>query len=192
MNKRTSVLWATCLSLACSIAFVAEGAAFSAPLTADEADEIAVEAYIYGYSLVTMDVLREMYTNVESPTAYGHCPMNRFGHKRAFPDAAFTKGRCPNADTLYSSLWFDVTKEPLVIDIPDSGGRYYQLQMIDMWGDTFASTGKRTTGTGPQTYAIAGPNWEGTLPGHLEMIRRTVRTITKTFTHLWTALLPCP
>ena len=171
MNKRTSVLWATCLSLACSIAFVAEGAAFSAPLTADEADEIAVEAYIYAYPLVFMDVTREVITNVPRPVPYGYSPMNQFGHKRTFPDASFTEAPRPNADTLYSSLWFDVTKEPLVIHIPDSGGRYYLLQMVDMWGDTFASPGKRTTGTGPQTYAITGPDWEGTLPEDVEMRR---------------------
>jgi len=69
-----------------------------------------------------------------------------------------------NADTLYSFLWFDVTREPLVLDVPDSGGRYYLLPMLDMWTDIFASPGKRTSGTQPQTYAISGPGWQGALP----------------------------
>lgn len=43
---------------------------------------------------------------------------------RAFPDATFTDVVRANADTLYSSLWFDVRREPLVIGAPDSGGRW--------------------------------------------------------------------
>jgi len=150
--------------------------AYAAPLTADEADEIAVEAYTYAYPLVFMDLMREMVTNVARPNAYGNSPVNRWGHKRSFPDAAFYQVPRPNADTLYSSLFFDVKKEPLIIDIPDSGGRYYLLQMVDLWTDTFASPGKRTTGTGPQTYMLAGPDWEGTVPENIEIIRCPTNT----------------
>ena len=79
--------------------------------------------------------------------------MNQFAHRRTFPDPKFTDVVRPNADTLYSSLWFDVAKEPLIISVPDSGGRYYLLPMLDMWTDVFASPGKRTTGTGARRFA---------------------------------------
>jgi hypothetical protein len=141
-----------------------------APVTDDEAAEIAVEAYLYAYPLVIMEVTRRVTTNVETP-AGAHGPMNQFAHMRAFPDATFTDVVRPNADTLYSSLWFDVLKEPLVISVPDSGGRYYLLPMLDLWSDVFASPGKRTTGTGPQTFAIVGPKWEGKLPDGVGLIR---------------------
>ena len=36
--------------------------------------------------------------------------------------------------------------------------------MLDGWTDVFQVPGKRTTGTGAQTYAITGPGWKGTLP----------------------------
>ncbi len=97
--------------------------------------------------------------------------MNQFYHAPEFPDATFTDVVRANADTLYSFLWFDVSKEPLVIDVPDSGGRYYLLPMLDMWTDIFASPGKRTSGTGPQTYAITGPGWEGKLPTDVTEIK---------------------
>lgn len=70
----------------------------------------------------------------------------------------------PNADTLYSSMNFDVSNEPLIVSVPDSGGRYYLLPFLDQWTDVFTVPGKRTTGTGVQTFAIVGPGWEGELP----------------------------
>ena len=141
-------------------------------LTDDEVAEIAIEAYYYAYPVVLMDVTRQNLTNTEiANPANMLSPVNQFGHVPAFPDATFTNVVRANADTLYSSLWFDVSEEPLVIHVPDSGGRYYLLPMIDMWTDVFASPGKRTTGTAEQTFAIVGPNWQGELPADVEMIR---------------------
>ena len=134
-------------------------------LTDDELTEIAIEAYFYAYTLVIMDVTRQVGTNCETANgAKMSAPMNQFAHVPVFPDASFTDVVRPNADTLYSTLWFDVTQEPLVIHVPDSGGRYYLLPMLDMWSDVFACPGKRTTGTGEQTIAIVGPRWRGELP----------------------------
>ncbi len=141
-------------------------------LNEDEATEIAVEAYLYAYPLILMDVTRRIGTNCEKPDAAKLCaPVNQFAHLPAFPDATFTDVVRPNADTLYSVLWFDVTEDPLVVHVPDSGRRYYLLPMLDLWTDVFASPGKRTTGTTEQTFAIVGPEWEGKLPHGVEMVR---------------------
>lgn len=104
----------------------------------DEVTEIAVEAYLYAYPMVVMDVTRRVATNRAAERGK---PSHRFRHARGFPTAKFTTVVRPNADTLYSTLWFDVTKEPLIVHVPDSGGRYYLLQMLDMWTDVFASPG---------------------------------------------------
>jgi len=133
-------------------------------LSKEDAHEIAMEAYIYAYPLVLMELSRRVFTNVAQPDANGRAPINRFGHMQAFPDAGFTDVVRPNADTLYSMLWFDLSKEPLLVHVPESGGRYYLLQMMDMWSDVFASTGTRTTGNGAQTLAIRGPRWMGPIP----------------------------
>jgi hypothetical protein len=142
-----------------------------AGLTDKEADEIGVEAYVYAYPLVLMDATRRVMTNIEAVTPTGRAPMNQFGHRSTFPDAKFIDVVRPNADTLYSALWFDVTGEPLLIRVPDSGGRYYLLQMLDLWTDVFASPGTRTTGHGPQAFVLAGPRWEGKLPPGAELLR---------------------
>jgi hypothetical protein len=143
--------------------------------TADEALEIAVEAYIYAYPLVLMDITRRMMTNVEVPLVPsgggGGSPINQFAHMASFPDAKFTDVVRPNVDTLYSMMWFDVTREPLVINVPDSEERYYLLQLLDLWTDVFASPGKRTTGTAAQTFAIVGPKWTGRLPQGMALLR---------------------
>ncbi|WP_291747189.1 DUF1254 domain-containing protein [Bauldia sp.] len=130
----------------------------------EEAREIARDAYIYAYPLVLMEVSGHISTNVPEPTGSTSAPVNQFGHALAFPDPSFTVVVRPNADTLYSSLIFDVSKEPLVVTVPDSGGRYYLLPMLDNWTDVFASPGSRTTGNGAQVLAIVGPGWEGDLP----------------------------
>jgi hypothetical protein len=141
-------------------------------VTADAAKKIGIDTYLYAYPLVLMDVTRKVQSNAETPdTKTKHAPMNQFYHAPEFPDATFTDVVRANADTLYSFLWFDVSKEPLVIDVPDSGGRYYLLPMLDMWTDIFASPGKRTSGTGPQTYAITGPGWQGKLPTDVTEIK---------------------
>lgn len=169
---RTALL-AVCVVTSGQISPPAVAQKQKAELTPSEITEIALEAYAYAYPVVLMDVSRRVMTNHETPntdTGLG-APMNQFAHVRAFPDAKFTEVVRPNADTLYSSLWFDVSKEPLVISVPDSGGRYYLLPMLDLWTDVFASPGNRTTGTGAQTFAIVGPKWEGKLPKDVEPIR---------------------
>jgi hypothetical protein len=135
----------------------------SGPVTEKEALETGIEAYIYGYSLVTMEMTRRVMTNVEKPEGT-RTPMGHLVRMRSYPDAKYRDVTAPNADTLYTTGWMDVGKEPWVLSLPDAQGRYYLMPMLDGWTDVFQVPGKRTTGTGPQKYAITGPGWKGTLP----------------------------
>jgi hypothetical protein len=135
-----------------------------------EAYEIARDAYVYAYPMVIMEVTRRVGTNVAQVEGL-RGPMNQIANARAFPDASFTDVVRPNADTLYSAMYFDVSKDPMVFSVPDSGGRYYLLPMLDMWTDVFTVPGKRTTGTDAQTFAVVGPHWQGQLPKGVEAIR---------------------
>jgi hypothetical protein len=122
-----------------------------------------VEAYIYGYPLVTMEMTRRVMTNVDKPEG-SRAPMGQFLRMREYPNAAFRDVTAPNADTLYTSAWIDVGNEPWVLSIPDAKDRYYLFPMLDGWTNVFQAPGKRTTGTGPQTYAITSSDWKGELP----------------------------
>lgn len=124
---------------------------------------IATDAYIYGYPLVTMEMTRRVVTNVAEAKGT-RAPMGHIIKLRQYPDATFRDVTAPNADTLYTTAFFDVGKEPYVLSVPDMKDRYFLLPMLDGWTTVFAVPGKRTTGTGPQTYAITGPGWSGTLP----------------------------
>jgi hypothetical protein len=124
---------------------------------------LATDAYIFGYPLVTMEMTRRVITNVASPVGT-RGPMGQIIKLRQYPDASFRDVTAPNADTLYTTSFFDVGKEPWVLSTPDMKGRYFLLPMLDGWTSVFQVPGKRTTGTGAQTYAITGPGWKGTLP----------------------------
>jgi hypothetical protein len=139
------------------------------PLTEQEAHAIGVQAYLYLYSLVTMDLTRRQLTNVERAEGI-NAPMNAFANVPAFPTATMKVVVRPNFDTLYSSAWLDLTKEPMIVSAPDTGGRYYLLPMLDMWTDVFASPGWRTTGTQAGSWAIVPPGWGGALPDGVERI----------------------
>jgi hypothetical protein len=139
-------------------------------LTAEEVQSIAREAYVYFYPLVIMDISRKHFTNIEPDKMFARGPMNTFSHARTFPPATFRGATHPNFDTLYSTGWLDLSKEPVVISVPDTQGRYYLLQLLDMWTDTFAGVGKRTTGTGAGNFVVVGPSWQGDLPQGLQRI----------------------
>ncbi len=132
-------------------------------ITEQEAHSIGVAAYVYFYSLVTMDLTRKQLTNVAKAEGL-HTPMNTFASLAAFPPADMKVVVRPNFDTLYSSAWLDLTKGPMIVSVPDTHGRYYLLPMLDMWTDVFASPGWRTTGTQAGDYAVVPPGWSGTIP----------------------------
>jgi hypothetical protein len=123
----------------------------------------AVDAYIYGYPLAIMDMTRKQLTNVASagPT---RAPMGQLLRMRTYPAADDHSVPAPNADALYTYSWLDVSKEPMVLTIPDMGDRYFMMPMLSGWTNVFQAPGTRTTGQKPQSYVITGPRWSGALP----------------------------
>ena len=134
--------------------------------------ELAAEAVIYAYPLYEMSRMRAG----TSPRVCeaGHAgrddpssPLrwcNVFVHARKLLAPGKSRVVTPNNDTLYSNAWLDLDDEPLVIDVPDTAGRYYVLGLLDFYTNPFASLGQRTTGTRARSFIITGPNWRGPLP----------------------------
>ena len=132
-------------------------------LTDEQAHAIGVDAYLYFYPLITMDLTRKQSTNIEPGKEFGKGPMNTFVSVPAYPPADLKVVVRINFDTLYSIAWLDLTKEPLIVSAPDTNGRYYLLPMLDMWTDVFASPGWRTTGTQAGNFLVTPPGWNGTV-----------------------------
>ncbi len=141
----------------------------SEKLTEQETQSIGIEAYIYFYPLVTMDLTRKQLTNIEPGKEFAKGPMNAFASLPLYPPVNFKRVVRPNFDTLYSA-WLDLTEEPVIVSAPDTGGRYYMLPMLDMWTDVFACPGWRTTGTQAANFLVTPPGWQGVPPEGIQRI----------------------
>src|SRR5262245_154933 len=113
-------------------------------LTEAGALALGTAAYIYGYPASTMELTRPVTTNPETPNG-NHAPMGQFFNARTYPDASFRDVTASNADTLYSTAWLDLSKEPYVLSLPDEGDRYFLIPMLDAYTNVFEVPGKRTT-----------------------------------------------
>ncbi len=123
----------------------------------------ASDAYIYGYPLITMEMTRRIITNVAAPEGT-RGPMGSIIKLRQYPDATYRDITAPNADTLYTTAFFDVGDEPWVLEQPDMGDRYFLLPLLSGWTEVFQVPGSRTTGGAAKTFLITGPGWSDTLP----------------------------
>ena len=128
----------------------------------DDTSAIAQDAYIWGFPLVLMEWYAES-------ARQKNIPINRFLGKQHLSTPA-DKIVGPNIDTLYGYAWLDLTQEPQLLHVPDTKDRYYSIQLLDAYANTFQYVGRRATGTKEGTYAIVGPNWQGTLPAGVQRI----------------------
>ncbi|MDG4667259.1 DUF1254 domain-containing protein [Mycobacterium sp. 236(2023)] len=127
-------------------------------MTPDPLSTLANRAFLYGFPLVfgLEQVQRFATTGIGATPA---APYNSFGHARtlAGPEDTFVS---INNDTVYSIAQLDLSAGPLLLDLPDTHGRYYVMQFISAWTENFAYLGFRSTGTAAGRYLIVGPDWD--------------------------------
>jgi hypothetical protein len=110
-----------------------------------------LQAYLYGFPLVMMDLTKEQGTAAATAGEIT-APINQFAVMTRYPDASFRAVPRTGLDTLFATAWADLDKEPLVLSVPDTDGRYYVIALFDMWSNVFTSIGKRNTGTGAANF----------------------------------------
>ncbi|WP_432463369.1 DUF1254 domain-containing protein [Agarivorans sp. QJM3NY_33] len=140
----------------------------------NESYTLAVNAYLWGSTLVRMEQIARQYSDVSEPqaaTSY-RGPLNQFGHARRLSTPADTDMPTANRDTLYSSAVLDLSQEPMVLSVPKLDQRYYVINMFDMWHNLFQYVGTRETGKLAKQFLIVPPGWEkkSTTPRDLSII----------------------
>jgi len=143
-----------------------------------EAGELAAlvkKAYVYTFPVYEMYRLRQV--RVYDQTNPIRADLNHFGHVRELKDHTARQVTTPNNDTLYSYGWLDVSKEPVILSVPDTAGRYYSIAFMDFYTNNFAYVGRRTTGTRAGSYVIVGPGWSGGTPAGLSVIKSPNNTV---------------
>jgi hypothetical protein len=149
--------------------------AYANELKEQELSSLVRKAYIYSFPVYEMFRTRFKYVyNRENPD---RVDLNQFGHARKLADQTSREGVAPNNDTLYSSAWLDLSDEPLILSVPDTGGRYYSLAFLDFYTNNFAYVGRRVTGTKAGDFVVVGPKWNGPLPPGLPVIKSPTNTV---------------
>jgi hypothetical protein len=140
---------------------------------AKQAYALGVQAYIWGYPMVVMQKSRDAMTKggdapvtpkVFSSSGKLFAPVNQVANAWDMLGPKFSAVQSANSDTQYSVTWFDSSKEPYVLHLPKSNGRYYTFQFIDAYTNNFHYASTRTKGSQDQQYALVAPGWTGKLP----------------------------
>ncbi|MET3181435.1 UNVERIFIED_ORG: hypothetical protein ABIC43_004604 [Variovorax guangxiensis] len=129
---------------------------------------LAEEAIVYAFPLYEMSRMRAA-TSPQRTDIAGEAPKPRrwcnvFTHARQLLGAGKSRVVTPNNDTLYTNAWLDLGDGPLVIDVPDTAGRYYVLGLLDFYTNPFAHIGQRLTGTAARSFLVTPPGWRGEVP----------------------------
>ena len=131
---------------------------------------MALDAYVYGYPIVLMNVTEKSMIDIG-------LKINQFFSQGTLLNPKFNAVVRPNVDTLYSQAWLDLSREPIILHVPDTFKTYYVLQMLDDWTNVFASIGARTTGTKEGNFVIVGPGWKGVLPQGIPILYAPTNTV---------------
>jgi len=141
------------------------------------------EAAVYAWPLYEMRRMRAA-TSPQRIAGTGAAPAgqrwcNVFTHARELLRADASRVVTPNNDTLYTTAWLDLGDGPLVIDVPDTAGRYYVLGLLDFHTNPFAHIGQRLTGTEARSFLLSGPDWQGGTPAGFAAPGAHVRSPTR-------------
>jgi len=171
------------VSVAVSTCFAATVPSRAQSISPAEAQQIATDAYVYGYSLITTEVTRVQMSNVPKVEGFTS-PTGQFVNVPRYPPADYRGVSAPNADTLYSVAWLDLA-EPQVFSHPDMGNRFYLFEVTDLWmSDSEHSPSKRTASGRAASYLFTAPGWKGEVPAdmkHFPMATRYMVILGRTY-----------
>lgn len=128
---------------------------------------IARMAYVWGWPIVNSHNRRAGITVAPEPGRLGGvvpvAPLNYMCMLNDYvkPNQSFIA--CPNQDVAYGLAMCALDKEPVVLQVPDFGERFWVYALYDARTDQYGEFGKAYD-TKPGFYLIVGPNWKGEIP----------------------------
>ncbi len=97
--------------------------------------------------------------------------LNAITHRAQLLDHTSRLVTAPNNDTIYSSMFLELSGGPVELTVPSSTQRYFSLAFMSAFTDVFAYAGTRATGgQGGRTWVV-GPQWAGAAPEGVRLIR---------------------
>src|SRR5262249_33293907 len=161
----------------------------SAPTTAEEklppeqvkivkawSHSLAVQAATYAAPIVAMYNLREtVAVGPKAKVAPGELwRLENIATPKIAAESGYVS---PNVDTIYGFGFLDLGQEPVVITSPDSDGRYYMIEIVDMWNNAFGYAAGKEAGYKGGTYVLVGPGWKGDVPKDMKRIDAPTRWV---------------
>lgn len=134
------------------------------------AQVLATDAAVYGGLAVAQ--YWQLYAQAVDRTDPDFTGFNRLQHSRVLATPGYRAFKTPNADTLYSNAWLDLTQGPVLVDVPPTDGRYFTFNLLDVYGNA-SNIGARIQGTGGGRYLIATTDWQGVVPSGATLFRVT-------------------
>ncbi len=136
----------------------------------------ARDAYFWGWPLANQFNRRQVFKQLPHPGLMGGivptAPLNRLSMLSDYIDAGERLVACPNQDVVYGASILALDIEPVVVQVPDFGERFWVYQVVDLRTDSFASIGKMY-GTEPGFYLLVGPDWKGQVPAGIKQVFRS-------------------
>jgi hypothetical protein len=132
---------------------------------------LGIQAYIYGYPAIHFAKQRHAMLSV--PREKGPAQVNELFHKPRLSNHNDKYGGSPMRDAIYSAGWLDLSKEPLVANSPEGGGRYVGMQFAEFYSDIFGYIGSSPDGHKAELCLLVGPNWQGKKPVGIDRILRS-------------------
>jgi hypothetical protein len=145
-------------------------------MPAPYAKALAQTAYLWGWPMVNQFNRRASITQAPYPALNGGtipvAPRGRLAMLTDYIKPLQSFVTCPNQDVVYGLGYYSLDEEPVVIQVPDFGDRFWVYAMYDARTDQFAKIGK-AYGTKPGFYLVAGPKWNGKVPDGIAAVVRS-------------------
>ena len=108
------------------------------------AKAVAQMAFAWGWPMVNIQSRRMMYAQVPMKGTLGPlpvAPLNELAMLADYIDPDIRVVAHPNQDVVFGFGTFALEQEPVVVQVPDFGERFWMYQICDQRTDSFASFG---------------------------------------------------